>query len=101
MENVNIKLLLRDRAGKSLDKEFEKITKPIVKLHNDFTAKMSSDPKFLGEEHVSSIIKVIEGYAQNKPGAVRNTLIPLPPLAEQKRIIARLEELLPLCERLK
>ena len=28
-------------------------------------------------------------------------LIPLPPLAEQRRIVARLEEILPLCERLK
>ena len=28
-------------------------------------------------------------------------LIPLPPFAEQKRIVAKLEELLPLCERLK
>ena len=28
-------------------------------------------------------------------------LIPLPPLAEQKRIVAKLEDLLPLCERLK
>lgn len=30
-----------------------------------------------------------------------NILIPLPPLAEQKRIVAKLEEILPLCERLK
>lgn len=32
---------------------------------------------------------------------VSYTLIPLPPLDEQKRIVAKLEEILPLCERLK
>lgn len=33
--------------------------------------------------------------------AIRMFPIPLPPLAEQKRIVAKLEELLPLCKRLK
>ena len=32
---------------------------------------------------------------------IKNTLIPLPPLDEQKRIVEKLEQLLPLCERLK
>ena len=35
------------------------------------------------------------------PGQVCAVVIPLPPLAEQNRIVAKLEELLPLCERLK
>ena len=32
---------------------------------------------------------------------LRNYLLPLPPAAEQERIVAKLEEILPLCERLK
>ena len=33
--------------------------------------------------------------------AIRNVIIAIPPLAEQKRIVAKLEQLLPLCDRLK
>ena len=46
---------------------------------------------------------VATGTAQKTVGlnSLRNLIIPLPPLAEQKRIVARLEELLPLCERLR
>ena len=40
----------------------------------------------------------IKGLSSN---VLHNLPIPLPPLAEQKRIVARLEELLPLCERLR
>lgn len=32
---------------------------------------------------------------------VKSAIIPLPPLSEQKRIVQKLEEILPLCEKLK
>lgn len=34
-------------------------------------------------------------------GSIQTLAFPLPPLVEQKRIVAKLEELLPLCKRLK
>jgi type I restriction enzyme S subunit len=46
--------------------------------------------------------KVSGGVVKNlNSDKVANSVFPLPPLAEQKRIVAKLEELLPLCERLK
>ena len=48
----------------------------------------------LGETGTTTINQITQDM-------LKNALIPLPPLAEQKRIVAKLEELLPLCERLK
>jgi type I restriction enzyme S subunit len=52
-------------------------------------------------------IGIIDEYSKGMTikHLVQNALFamwfPLPPLAEQKRIVAKLEEVLPLCERLK
>ncbi len=60
--------------------------------------------KFLGSKSaVCSMLKdsVETARANLSLGAVTNLMIPLPPLAEQHRIVAKLEGLLPLCEKLK
>ena len=73
-----------------------------------FTAYGNIDPQYmvyvLTCPHVDFVINSVT-YGVKMPRVGTQTmaelLIPLPPLNEQKRIVAKLEELLPLCERLK
>ena len=75
---------------------------------------LNSDTQtFILEEYVLWYLKSTYGYAELTKykkataqesisiDAIRNVVIAIPPLEEQRRIVAKLEEILPLCERLK
>ena len=60
---------------------------------------------FYGLKHYQPYLEKLGSGSTNQTelsaNSVRTLLFPLPPLAEQERIVAKLEELLPLCEELK
>ena len=71
---------------------------PSSLLSTEFMSKFFSTPYakcFLGGESIGTTMSNLNHQI------LKRIPVPLPPLAEQKRIVARLEELLPLCERLK
>lgn len=70
---------------------FEPIYIPYFLMYFDYVLKKTARASSKG-----SAIKNIPPFE-----ILKAYLVPLPPLAEQKRIVAKLEELLPLCERLK
>ena len=72
-------------------KIFQPIYIPYFLVFFDFVLKRDAQSNSKG-----SAIKNIPPFE-----ILKSYLVPLPPLAEQKRIVAKLEELLPLCERLK
>ena len=70
---------------------------------------LSSNPHFLNtamntpefrETQIVPLIKKQTGQANVNGTALKNMLIPLPPLAEQHRIVAKVDELMALCSRL-
>lgn len=72
-------------------KIFEPLYIPYFLVFFDFVLKKDAKSSSKG-----SAIKNIPPFE-----VLKNYLVPLPPLAEQKRIVAKLEEILPLCDRLK
>ena len=72
-------------------KIFEPLYIPYFLMFFDFVLKKDARSSSKG-----SAIKNIPPFE-----ILKNYIVPIPPLAEQKRIVAKLEEILPLCERLK
>ena len=64
-------------------------------------------PEYVYQVILAPVTQKVIQYSKNSTNdnisidTIKDFLIPFPPLAEQKRIVAKLEELLPLCERLK
>ena len=52
------------------------------------------------ETQIAPHIKKQTGQANVNGTALKNMLFPLPPLAEQRRIVAKVDELMALCNRL-
>lgn len=70
---------------------------------------LSSNPRFLNmamntpefrETQIVPLIKKQTGQANVNGTALKNMLVPLPPLAEQHRIVAKVDALMALCDRL-
>lgn len=71
-----------------------------VKIFNPHQDIILSKFLFYVLKFYSDGLNEVGGYSRHYK-FIKNKAIPLPPLAEQKRIVAKLEQLLPLCERLK
>lgn len=91
VRNITKRLMLSDKIlritfSELISKEYvlQCLRSPVVRVQIEATATGTSDS--------------MKNIAQND---IRKFCIPLPPLAEQKRIVAKLEELLPLCEGVK
>lgn len=76
----------------------------IVRVINDSVSREYLLWFFKTDYFISNGVKSFTGTAGQQrihKDYLSNCLIPLPPLAEQKRIVAKLENLLPLCEKMK
>ena len=72
-------------------------------------SKTSSSPRYMNlvmnapvfrETQIIPLIKKQTGQANVNGTALKNMLVPLPPLPEQHRIVAKVDELMALCDRL-
>ncbi|WP_166365341.1 restriction endonuclease subunit S [Pseudomonas akapageensis] len=86
----------------SLDEPFSMLSsvallKPSMGLHNEYLLRAMTSPFFYREMRAGMTGVAITRITLAK---LNNAIIPLPPLAEQHRIVAKVDELMALCDRL-
>jgi len=89
----------------------EKDNKSAVPLVPDSHVTIIRISNNMDAQYVYTVLKSQQSYFESqgdgstkqkelKAAVIKSLLIPLPPLAEQKRIVAKLEQLLQLCQQL-
>lgn len=107
LEEKNILLCMTGgTVGKSLF--VENINEKMVVNQRVATIKVQTAlPEYVYKVILAPITQKIIQYSKNSTNdnismdTIKSFLIPLPPLAEQKRIVEKLEKILPLCEKLR
>ena len=107
---LEVKNILLCMTGGTVGKSLfvTKLDEQMVVNQRVATIKVESIlPEYVYQVILAPITQKVIQYSKNSTNdnismdTIKDFLIPLPPLAEQKRIVAKLEEILPLCDRLK
>lgn len=107
LEEKNILLCM---TGGTVGKSFfvTKLNEKMVVNQRVATIKVQTAlPEYVYQVILAPITQKVIQHSKNSTNdnismdTIKGFLIPLPPLAEQKRIVAKLEEILPLCDSLK
>src|SRR4029077_19493820 len=72
--------------------------RPSLLPSNPRVLKEGGDTPAFRQTHIMPLIKKQTGQANVNGTALKNMLIPLPPLAEQHRIVAKVDALMALCD---
>ncbi|MEE1362804.1 MAG: restriction endonuclease subunit S [Selenomonadaceae bacterium] len=82
------------------DKYFADSHVTVVRIQKNILSEYIHIALLSYHKYLTSLGEGSTNQTELKPLIIKSLLIPIPPLAEQKRIVAKLEQILPLCDEL-